>query len=191
MTAVLLARRQRFVVEGKGHSRSFRVVPENEAETAQGQHGQHELADALDSKFRNHRFYLINSDQTPLAFFIGKSSVSRVFHSASRDGQRTAESRTKVEHNPFLRNRARGRNSQRARSNCANGRIPGRRFCLLMPTRYGSHLPDCAILHSQLQLIRLRTRASRERGVRPQDSIRHASCVVGLCIDPSPLLAHN
>jgi hypothetical protein len=61
-----------------------------------------ELADALDSKFRNHRFYLIASDQTRFAFFIGKSSVSRVFQSPSRDGQKTAESRTKVEHNPFL-----------------------------------------------------------------------------------------
>src|SRR6266851_857559 len=64
--------------------------------------GVAELADALDSKFRNQRFHLINSHQTPLAFFIGKSSISRVFHSASRDGQRIAESRTKSRTQPVL-----------------------------------------------------------------------------------------
>jgi len=64
--------------------------------------GVAELADALDSKFRNHRFYLIASDQMPLAFFIGKSSVSRVFRPASRDGQRTAESRTKSRTQPVF-----------------------------------------------------------------------------------------
>ena len=61
-----------------------------------------EWASALDSKFRNHRFYLITSDQTPLTFFIGKSSVSGVFHPASRDGQRTAESRTKSRTQPVF-----------------------------------------------------------------------------------------
>jgi hypothetical protein len=34
--------------------------------------GVAELADALDSKFRNQRFYLINSDQTSFAVFAGK-----------------------------------------------------------------------------------------------------------------------
>jgi len=34
--------------------------------------GVAELADALDSKFRNQRFHLINSDQTSLAISTGK-----------------------------------------------------------------------------------------------------------------------
>jgi hypothetical protein len=33
-----------------------------------------ELADALDSKFRNERFYLINCHQMPFTIFIGKIS---------------------------------------------------------------------------------------------------------------------
>ena len=71
-------------------------------------------------------------------------------------------------------------------------RLPGiRQFAQLDLARrefgYGNHLLDCAILHSQLHSIRFRTRASRERGIHPQGSIRHASCVVGLCTDP-PLL---
>ena len=34
-----------------------------------------ELADALDSKFRNHRFYLVTCGETPFTIFIGKSSL--------------------------------------------------------------------------------------------------------------------
>jgi hypothetical protein len=30
------------------------------------------LADALDSKFSDHRFYLVTSGETPIAFFRGK-----------------------------------------------------------------------------------------------------------------------
>jgi hypothetical protein len=32
------------------------------------------LADALDSKFRNRRFYLITFRQKPITFFVGKMS---------------------------------------------------------------------------------------------------------------------
>jgi len=43
--------------------------------------GVAELADALNSKFRNHRFYLINRGQIPFTVFRGKLGV---FSSAER-----------------------------------------------------------------------------------------------------------
>ena len=83
-----------------------------------------ELADALDSKFRNHRFHLITSDQTSLTFFIGKSSVSRVFRPASRDGQRTAESRTKSRTQPVFDERT----ATRGRAQASISKIACREF---------------------------------------------------------------
>jgi len=56
-----------------------------------------ELADALDSKFRNHQFYLINRGQMPIANFIGKSGVCQLMVVINEGSLATPESRTKVE----------------------------------------------------------------------------------------------
>jgi hypothetical protein len=51
-----------------------------------------ELADALDSKFRNHRFNLINSHQMPFAIFIGEMSflatIAGITKSRSEEGRK-------------------------------------------------------------------------------------------------------
>lgn len=53
--------------------------------------------------------------------------------------------------------------------------------------RRGIRSPYCSTWRIRLPRTQSRTRVSRGRGVHPQVSIHAASCLVGLCIDPSPL----